>query len=382
MDHHSIAPIGNQICVPHALLLISNALRQIPSRANPFVVDELWQYFHAHRLTFKSCFLLYLPQGLLVTDEHVLLSDGEKEAIDAFQSGLIHDRLPPSQAWLRSGFVNLREFLDAEVAKRVSMEGFLPSQISEFDESMPCQHEREVGDEIVDEVDIGPTQLFTPLLRGLLKTGELELDFWFAATLDFGCLIGVWEGYEMDLSNQLPSGYAVVLVPCDSRASVASPSVLVRVMHQQVTLFPAKQLDFDLAQEQGWTHLFDVFGKIRDCNCDASQILLPDTSVMCPSLSVSFTAIALAAFEQSQISSSWNGPGHSLDIQITGPRPAVDALVDFFHEALLPTTCHCLGIKIVVEFVTCGCILRLVGSTVHCPLPSTALRVFVAAVLF
>ena len=373
--------LGNQICVPHALLLIANALRLIPSRTQAFKLEDMWNHFYDTRLTFKSCFLLYVPQGLLVSDTHVLLADHEKDAIAKFHQNLVHNQLPTGQAWSREGFTCLRAFLDTEIAKGISIVEDV-SPVSSFEEHMSCLDTQVQSDRVIDEVDVESTQLFTPLLRGLLKTGGLDLDFWFAATLDFGCLVGVWDGFELDLCNPLPSGYAVVLIPCESRHPTNAPAVLVRVMNQQITLFPATKTDFQSAQEQGWTHLFDVFGKIQDCNCDATQILLTDTTAVCPSMPLQFTAFVLAAFEQSKVVSTWHREDHSLDIHISGQSPAIDALVGFFQQAFWPSTCHRLGIHIAVEGDSSHCIIRFRGTTQHCPLPQIALRTYVAVTLF
>ena len=169
--------LGNQICVPHALLLVANALRQIPSRARAFDFGDLWNFFQNNRLTFKSCFLLFVPQGLLVTDRHVILSDLQKEAIDLFQQGLVHNQLPQGQAWTRNGFVGLRELLDAEIAKSIP-EVEVVSPVSTLCDHTSFSGEQAYDDDGAHEVDVGPIpNSLPPCFVDFSRQGEWIWNF-------------------------------------------------------------------------------------------------------------------------------------------------------------------------------------------------------------
>ena len=369
--------LGNQICVPHALLLISNALALIPSRCVAFTMEDLWTFFQEKRLTLQRSFLRTTDVGMFVSGSPIDIKDDELISLQDFFNHIQHDRLAPGKAWSLKGFVTLEEWLSQE-SDLMFREQF-PNEIGS---PLTSIHDDNIDMEIAeDEHGISPTLDFIPLLRGLLCTPTKKLDFWFSAALDFSSILGVWKGFELDLSTDPPPGYAISLIPCNSQETVTS-KVLIRVMHQQIVLFPANEKGIQEATEKEQMNLCDQFGLSSKHSIDSSLIFTVDFEPSYSGFSPQFASLVLAALDQSQISTQWDPNQYQLQICIQGPTDALRIFQECFQHLWTNALQEYFGIALSIQSFDNSCLVSFVPQINTCPLPVTALQILLATHMF
>ena len=92
--------LGNQICVPHALLLLANTFRMMPERCIQCSVESAFQQMLKSRIAAGSCYISAIDAGHFVSDQPVSLTDSELQAVRS----LVQDNfsLPSGVCWYLS----------------------------------------------------------------------------------------------------------------------------------------------------------------------------------------------------------------------------------------------------------------------------------------
>ena len=96
--------VGNQICTPHALLIITNILNCLDKVPQGFDASEVIQDFISSRNKASEIAVTETQAGFLAHNAHKILSDEQKRHIENFQSGLYDGTIPHDVFWNLNGF--------------------------------------------------------------------------------------------------------------------------------------------------------------------------------------------------------------------------------------------------------------------------------------
>ena len=97
--------VGNQICVPHALLVLTQAINWIPGKANYLDVDQVLQALHRCRVTCDNMHASETALGVFVSEFPMALLPAQKEHLEGFWTFLDGGKLPSGFGWTLDGFV-------------------------------------------------------------------------------------------------------------------------------------------------------------------------------------------------------------------------------------------------------------------------------------
>eukprot|EP00435_Cladocopium_sp_Y103_P011472 s3705_g3.t1 len=99
--------IGNQICPPHALLIMANSLNCLGKVEHKCCVSQIIFDFIQSRVCATTLKYCRLATGVLASDSEEQLTQTQIHEIDRFQQGLTDATIPEGKVWTKNGYENL-----------------------------------------------------------------------------------------------------------------------------------------------------------------------------------------------------------------------------------------------------------------------------------
>ena len=301
--------LGNQICVPHALLLLANAFKMMPGRAGRVSVEDAFHNLQKQCLRADQLYYHESVLGHFVSDLPIQLTDSDIKHVMEFDSLLIQDRLKQGHFWtLRST-------------------GPWKGSTSGVDQPLDFVSQASVNDLI------SPTCPFVPVMKGLIHVYPHPIAFWFAADVTFDDVLKAWEGhFEISMNHSASEEIALHLVPCRVPPLKAhSPELICLYREKMVTLLPDSIANRNMITDGGNMGLFDQFGPVGSKLSFPYLILSshdPDQDVF-PNLSI---LSMFAAFPQVHCSTSFERESFQFLLIVRGETQQVQLYVDFWHQ--------------------------------------------------
>eukprot|EP00438_Fugacium_kawagutii_P018289 Skav223000 [mRNA] locus=scaffold1827:470051:474715:- [translate_table: standard] len=346
------AQVGNCICVPHSLLMLSNAI-------NCFVhiedldVEQLFRFLFTERLHARhllelehSIGSLYIdPRIVSMTQQHDLtvMLDHMQTLCQAFQQG----SLPPCWVWTpKKGLQSYSDWKNPESAE--------------------LMHSQITADEDMD-VDITATVAFNPVLKAQLNLQQGQLFMWVTSGINVPALC---ELFQLPLSarNQADNEHGISFVfDADNTINVYNApwltqvglsSGLITVVHDEVMIVAAFDAAGSLSDEAvrflqglGDSEWFDQFGGVSDPPVLRMNVAFFGEPIQHVALTTQ-PFFLLAAAQQTNVGAVWDVTNAGLTFRITGEAVAVEVIKQLWkgcmHEdtmAMLQQECTELSME-------------------------------------
>eukprot|EP00438_Fugacium_kawagutii_P033514 Skav222489 [mRNA] locus=scaffold1835:132031:138099:- [translate_table: standard] len=247
--------IGNHISVPHALLLLVNALAQLPSRCTVPTIDEALHTLMTHRISASKVKLHQHDLGLFAT----VAADSVPppfDAISEFLSQLDMQQLPRGAEWhpVRGFFVPvspthpIAEETEDDIPENPLV---LLSPLTVLDSS-------------TEEESIEATAPFVPLMKGVIHGPEQTVSFWFAADVPMDIIAEVWDDNicVKQTNEPPPPGVAKEFQLNDRPLRINEESQACVIFHEgNLTILPPTRAMFDHHEASYGVELEDQFGR-------------------------------------------------------------------------------------------------------------------------
>ncbi len=355
--------LGNQICVPHALLLLANAFKMMPQRAGTVSIQEIFQCMQQHCLRVDTLFFQETLLGHFVSELPVHVEASTLEHIARFGMCVSQDRLKTGHYWtLHSSGPWTSVYPDAILTMD------FVSQASASDV-------------------ISPTCQFFPVMKGIIHVSPNPIPFWFSAELAFEEVLKAWGGYfQRSMTHEPTDEIALHLIPCHEKfESNAASDMLCLYREGLVTLLTDSPQSRNAVSEQGVLPLFDQFGPISDLTSFSDLILSernPELDIL-PKVNI---MALFAAFTQAHCSSCFDKGTFTYEIDVCGEQQAVNTVVSMWSElSMVGLDSFGWKLDIVVlpdesQYKKVG--LRFSPMTDSQPIASSALRVLLTVRAF
>ena len=124
--------LGNQICVPHALLGIVNMLNCLHKFPTKLDVAMVIERFLQNKTNISNLHAISTQSGFLVSGQPIDIDDGQVKIIESFRADLMQGTIPVGQAWTTLGLQPMSQVENApepEVPGTVPFPLFEPVQI-------------------------------------------------------------------------------------------------------------------------------------------------------------------------------------------------------------------------------------------------------------
>ena len=340
--------LGNQICPPHALLLLANAIRMMPSRVGNISVAKLFQSLHETRLTVGNSFLLNTAWGMIVSPDHLTLSEGDLASMKDFEDFAKEGKLPPGHFWTLRGHGT---WAASDLFLQDSLLVITPEDIEpeEFDPAETSLVHSPVSHPEVEDSPVSPTCRFSPLLKGVIHLVHRKVDFWFSAALPFEKVLAVW-GHQFAISLDHATGLDVALhlVPAGNHCLVESTvtGVICLLQEGHLTLFEDSEAARSQALQDDSYFKVDQFGKIEQSCFDSSMIIFKELNPSLFQLGPCDPLMIFAAFSQVLVQNRFNSDYHSWTLEFRGSQVATDAMGRFWGNLFSQLDLGRLGWKV------------------------------------
>ncbi len=321
--------IGNMITIPHALLMISNALLLCHDFDLPKVEDIFRCLFDA-RMTHHNIRQFSGQKATVFVDRaHTAPSICWSNLLDNYDhlTEVCQNQSLQQQIWHNQfGILDVNEFLRKVIQTN-------PSQITDVEER---------------SVDISPTQNFVPLVKAKIKTDDEQGFFWVAVDIEKEAIQLAYEGHfeihsdEDDLTDthlKLSPGM-MIEVNEEPNCKVATPCFCERIL----TFIDAdsEQPILQKLIAAGFNDkLFDQFGIIEESSKPFPGILVADFELTANhKINILFL---MAAWKQTETSFIWHSNSLSWTCSIQGDFQSC-LTVEFFWFTLIQDIQRHLGI--------------------------------------
>ena len=245
--------LGNQICVPHALLLLSNVFRMMPTRCTQFSVESAFQKMTKMRLSAGSCFVTAMDAGHFVSDQPIEMHTILLDAVRAFMDQ--NFTVPAGKCWLleKGGLCEIEELpRHPDPLSEIPIDATIDTQLSKITEGEP-------------EDLISPTVDFCPVVKGLMHLPPKKIAFWTSANLSPDSFAGLWNlplCFSEGFSDDIEHSFHLVL---QEHQPVVRPLMDILCFHQNhelVLLEHTSGVWRDITKN-GEDKAFDAFGEIQ-----------------------------------------------------------------------------------------------------------------------
>ena len=318
--------LGNQICVPHALLLLANTFRMMPSRCIQHSVESAFQQMLQLRLSAGTCSMSVIDAGHFVSNQPIQFDTSLLQAIRELVQNTFE--IPVGQCWLLSkgGLCDTDELPKLETSQMELLstsQEIRPTQVSQITASA------------VEEW-FSPTMPFVPIVKGLVHLRTCSLSFWAAADLSpdaFAVLLRLPLSLSSDFPEDIEHSFHLV-ISGDSKDLGESGDVLCYFHNGVLNFFEHCQASWDVLSQNGDDSIFDIFGRLTSMPHDVNPIVFgfsPLGAFVTPSID------QLAVFAASALATvSWHFENSDMTIQILfhGSVDAVKTLLDFWGSVL------------------------------------------------
>eukprot|EP00438_Fugacium_kawagutii_P035322 Skav206912 [mRNA] locus=scaffold808:371929:376347:+ [translate_table: standard] len=337
--------IGNHIAVPHALVLIVNAINCMPQTCAPMDLDEVLNTLDAQRWKIDDLYTIQLAEGMLVTQStgHRITTIHEL----SFAEHTVDDAMPPGQCWsVENGFWTPESSLETH-----SVQSSLPN----------AQEDPEVisvtpGSCATTEPAMSETQVFMPLLKGQIVIGTKTMEFWFAADVSMDTVLSVWDHFFMIDPHESPQEpVALRLVPATGElAEGASPQQVARnhalclYMNDQLTIYADDEHSMRIATNHAQISLFDQFGEVPDLPKKTNLVMTPYNHFSSHDAQMPAPQMTVAAARECFVDTMTTIAGE-LCLLIKGPQVERTTCAQFWQHVLAPDVLQSLALRIQVE---------------------------------
>ena len=361
---------GNQIAMPHALLLIANAYNMLPRRHPKIAIDQLFLAMWDSRLQASDVQISqwqYFATACSSTC-HTFDATAVQHANQLFEL-LTHFQFKDDTMWsIKEGVLTHQEWL--EISGNVPYP--LPSQVS----IQTVSSDQDQDDPM--------TQPFLTMQAGRVIHQDNQRTFWYQQDITLPECTHLWSAdpeiatcTARILSNHetADTGYTLEITPCqeDMHDIVDSPShIVVYVKDSQLSLYRIPSSTTFAAGMEVWNipqPLEDQFGQVTNGLSAHSAIMLMPPALSEP-LPVQIPAIVLSAFHSLQhFAHDWNLESGEFRITGKGPTACVNTMIEFWALLIPQNRLMHLGLKpqiaktdetFEVKFVPTGC---------TCPMP-------------
>ncbi len=342
--------LGNQICPPHALLLLANVIRMMPSRVGKISVEKVFQTLHNNRLSACNSFLLSTSFGMFVSPEHLTLTERELASMSEFELMAKKGRLPPGHFWTLNdhGDWLTSEFFRNDLVSHLTSEDPVNEDLGDAVEVAPIVHSP-VSQVEVEDSPVSPTLPFCPLLKGVIHLTSRIVEFWFAASLPFDSVLAVWGNqYSISFDHDVGIDVALHLVPTNVHRPFKSsvPGVICLLQEGHLTLFEDNESSRLQALQDDSYFKVDQFGKVDQSSFNSTCVVFKEIN---PSLFEHATCDPLAIFAAStqvNLETRFDSGCHSWTLEFSGSQTAVDIMGRFWGNLLSDLDLNHLGWKI------------------------------------
>lgn len=381
---HSFMIVGNHVAVAHALLMIINALHCMPEQCNPPDMKTAMDIMYENRWTADKIFQIRLPQGDLIT----MSSDTQLDAthIQAFQGLMWRNQMPPGTCWhVNTGFVDFQQFLSQANQAQAADENPVPN--AQADPEVTTITPRSCA---TTEIELSPTQAYTPLLRGQIVIGQKSSTFWFGADVPMDDLLAVWEDhFTIDTQRNPDANFALRLVPVtEEKVREFAPPVgdpltklIVLFCDQQLTIYRDDECARQAVTMDGQRNLFDQFGNMTNISQSPYAVHTMHEHFESEAHALPLPQFALAAAVESKTNTRINIKGE-LVISVTGPNPARATMTQMWQAMLSREALTELSLEACVKIQEECNEITYQHKDSHCAYPIPALRVLLTVKAF
>eukprot|EP00438_Fugacium_kawagutii_P004223 Skav215955 [mRNA] locus=scaffold226:965212:969801:+ [translate_table: standard] len=366
--------IGNHISVPHALLLLVNALAQLPSRCTVPTIDEALHTLMTHRISASKVKLHQHDLGLFAT----VAADSVPppfDAISEFLSQLDMQQLPRGAEWhpVRGFFVPVSPTHPiAEVTEDDIPENpvVLLSPLTVLDSS-------------TEEESIEATAPFVPFMQGVIHGPEQPVSFWFAADVPMDIIAEVWDDNicVKQTNEPPPPGVAKEFQLNDRPLRINEDSQACVIFHEgNLTILPPTRAMFDHHEASYGVELEDQFGRSPLLKFDSFFAFRakPVSRTWSPELPMAHFVVA--AFPACQIRSHFCNL--ELELIISGPPAPRNTMVQFWTTLISSTELGEIGLRIAIQESSESTRVIFKHLHNHAAFPVPALRILLAVYAF
>ena len=340
--------LGNQITIPHALLLLVNAVACLPDRAPAPSLQDLLQQLQMHHVTSETVHVTILRNGLFVACDPLAVLPQQVQNIEDF--------------WTQGGF-------QIPLGHVWSIEG-----LSRFDAHPAPQDIVSVASTLPEAMDVTSTCAFVRFLPAL-NQNKPNVCIWIDATVTGEALESAWNGaFEFHViegvSWHILEAFESPSQPCYDRL------VFVWKQGSLHVLQPTEE-SFQWTTEVLGNSLQDVFGLVGS-TVFRHALLIHDVLVDPPKPWSHSTLSYVVACRVCQFETCELDDHTAFGVRCAGPSGAVTTVLDFWSSLLPDSLTDSLGFRIQVLREDCSFKLQFVASesTPNLPLHLICLHLF------
>ena len=346
---------GNQITMPHAVLVLANAINMIPHRACSIPIHEALQGMWDSRLTNENSKIVSVGKTLVLTslDNDSFDSDFQQhcQSLDeATKSGCF----PFQTIWNgKNGWTTFAEIQAATDSSLILSQITVPTEVE-------------------------ATQTFCPLQMGRIVSHNGHASFWFASDIPLIELEYVWDQHfqseVMILEDEETIGYAIELKKASSEKwELPHPDYVVVTLIQQqcLSLFGMNRIDKVTKHLDTWgitSPIFDQFGPVTEESIGFPFLFLGLKEIMPAPLEISITIVA-AAMTIVHPKASWDQEAFSFLIEGHGLDEASQITALFWESILSQDSLQQFGLWVSKRLFPGSFVVKFESTTSNCPIP-------------
>lgn len=343
--------VGNQISIPHSLLLVGNAFRMLKSAKFEVSMDRMFELMHQKFFRASAWHIQELHTGFLITHDHSsILTSAENEADRDFVQKCGAAFLPKDNWWDLHGFHQLHDS-----ARPLSTHAEIPAVMSPVTDE-PRSSEVE---------PITPTMPFQPVITAVLQTRNAQRALSIAAGLSSPDILQVWEGsgqvvHDPPFSMKILLDQTVHSIQCASKLIVCFLDGVITVYK----LRDGESLYNQVARLTNDRAKFDMYGPLN-----VGQAHLRINAVFDQQLQHGTNPLdvitTLAALSLCQVTYIYRPQADVWAIQMSGENSAVCIVTKILGSVLTPQVLQLLG----RDMVHSDCELHFIPAGSFCPAP-------------
>ena len=328
--------IGNQICIPHALLALANVFFAYHDRSPLPSIEVIFSKLHDKHVTFSSACITVTKVGLLVADGLFALLEGQQSHLETFWSQIVNEQLPVDSFWTLDGFQKI------------------------------------VNDTIVTEVSSSPEPtmsflVFRPVSCAFLPDFHLQVD----SSLSLDSLDLFWAGILEFFET--PDG--LIALPATFTAKCNESTDMIMVWYKS-TLFVVRSTEVQWIAQISGDVPWDVLGSLKPSLMHDALLVNQVTDKFPPWEPTAMSYFA--AFRQCVVKPFSKDDSSAFGFHCHGPPAAVRLVLDFWNPLAHSCLLRQLGFQLRVEFGldTSHATFLLVASHVRLPLEPLLMHLF------
>eukprot|EP00435_Cladocopium_sp_Y103_P034119 s1286_g8.t1 len=336
--------LGNQICTPHALLTLANAVNCLQKVSHKIPVANMIADFISNRVQLSNLHTCHTAVGMLVAGTPIALTSVQIKNIEEFHLGLHEDSVPHGLTW--------------------SIDGFLPivTPVPVNSDMMPFSP--------------SPTMSFVPFQKLKICVDGCMFEAWVHHSISDDQLMKVWDGVFCPLLLQdMVNPEDRIMVPADSwiKSAAIEHDLLTVVANHELFITPPSPEAFQWFNEVGTGTLVNSFGRLISPNSKGEVITCGFSLAQTPPPAGNF-AKYVAALQKCHIQVHCKHHLCQVSIFIQGPQSMQNVVRDFWQSLFTREDLDLLGLCLRVEIR--GNISVMTWSAMpSCPLPVHSIQV-------